>query len=332
MQLYLAFLDCTDRDDAYVTCAIYVARLPSTGQWARVRNDDGDSIFFRRWTAETARTTRRNICMRNEPQETPVYHRRAYGFWLRTLELPYHDQYETVILSRLPTSQHDRVYLQQGQRGTAGVAAIVSKSRRTSWCQVYWIKVGFDAEFTPRAWVANGSSQSFPSPKYFQTQIDKGLAGDWKTPPMASMFNNDWLHSDVGFDAPDVVKGWQYGNAKLTFDDPLSENARRSMTWRELGIRLTISLFPDCAPDKHPAGEVSSVQHSQNPKFIWTLDFEKLQTIGPSLETRHLGYQCLAVSKIAAGTVGFFLLSGCPDHRWLLGLGCGLRSIYMWQP
>lgn len=298
MEAYLAFLDCSQERNAESRFAILVSRLPSTDQWARIMNQKGNSLFLRTLSKlGQSRVVKRQLYIRQVPLESPICFTRIYGFWFRRLE-PLRKSGRVGILSRIPTSAKDRVYLRPGMIGTAGVVSVKPFQGRPLYLtQVRCIKVGFDEEFRPVIMFANKLRRSFAegASRNFCEATTSGPGSS----AHSRLFGNYWLRdSRYKHDQrlPNAEDRWLDGFYILAPRTLPKEND--SLIYHDLdalNIRVQLSLLPDHNQEGGTSGS------SYSPQFIWTIDLFELE--GAPLRWTYWRAQGIGLAKGLLGSV-----------------------------
>ena len=295
---YLAFLDCSLRTKPTQVYGIFLSRLKSNGQWARVSVNGCSVLQYERELINKVGTIQIDIRVRQTPASQPIRANQIYGFWLRELTPPYHEGAQIRILSRLDISSpaDHRVTLVPGLRGTAGTVSIEPEKVDNRWSRVHWMKVGFDDHFQPTVMIANSRSQAINN---FQTLRDFEEA-ETLGPGSAArqkLFDDSWLCTGEWKDSqhtPSIENGWAKGYNILKH--PRDRWPDQNYDFPALNLRISFSLVPNVKPNAH---------HSSS-KLIWAID---VTTIGDSMPKRERNIaKCEAWAMAVAGCP--FLLCG----------------------
>lgn len=217
MNTYYAFLNSTDRLSLETTnrYAIYVVKLPTQGQYARVMGNNDQSIALMEMPRAGWSLVRREILIRQNPVEAPS--NVSYGFWLRTLHPPGHSECQTAILSRSKSSQPDRTCIAPNSCHTAGIVSLKPMKSSGGWSQIRWMKFGFDEEFNPTCLIANADSQHYGViGRLDQRCFDSALESGPESSLYEHLFAVNWIKSK-GQAPTERGHGWQQGMAVYTW-------------------------------------------------------------------------------------------------------------------
>lgn len=106
------------------------------------------------------RAVERYLRIRQEPTEQPLSFTRIYGFQFQDTKPPGHENCRISILSRADTHVKDRVIMEPGMYGTAGIISVKPRQEQSlEWSRIRWLKVGFDDEFRPVILIMNSQHQ-----------------------------------------------------------------------------------------------------------------------------------------------------------------------------
>lgn len=273
MESYYALLNCAYKSSPDTRIAIVISRtsIETDDEYARVLGGcPGGTI--RVPYSDPAGFTGRPVHIPIDPLESPLNH--AYGFWLRTLQPPGHEDCQKRILSRGRNhSESDRVLINAKQWGTAGVVFFESNlsagSRQHAedqkgWSKVRWIKVGFDEDFNPMLLLANNNGPVMAAPAQFRRDADlfeQAFAWGPDSQPHKTIFDNRWIFAPGN--VPSKSYGWPNGITVIKVDK------RKGMSGilDALNIGIELKLVSNLSPHN---GSAKAFQ--ADPSQIWALD------------------------------------------------------------
>ncbi|KAL9595982.1 MAG: hypothetical protein Q9219_006105 [cf. Caloplaca sp. 3 TL-2023] len=282
METFGALLNCTHNALPDERTAILLSRLPTEGEYVRVKKAiPGGHIMVT--ASKVGYLTKRLIRVSLTPNEPPLS--RIYGFRLRTLEPPGHAAYESRILSRtkLDADVKDLICLTEGEVGTAGIVYMEvpqHPQRREPGCfQIRWLKFGFDHDFNPTISLSNGTRdyrmsntpaepRCKPSPEHLG-QIIRNPDAESTRKIRRQMFSNGWITAKGWI--PSRFYGWHRGVSILKVDRKTGING----ILRALNLGISVKLLP--IPDS-VSGLADSASH------IWTVDFTEHTEGDPEAE------------------------------------------------
>ncbi|ETN42570.1 uncharacterized protein HMPREF1541_01727 [Cyphellophora europaea CBS 101466] len=274
METYYALLNCTRKPCPDSKVAIVVSRTSTETEDEYIRingsyaggtlllgNSDQDSLHIRPIRVPIDPTT-----------EQPLD--RYYGFWLRNIAPPGHDDCQVRILSKGGNqSEADRVHIGPKDWGSAGVVYIEPKvktegqlqsEKAKGWSRVRWLKLGFDEDFNPMLLLANNHGPKKSAPTQFRRDedlFDQACAWGPTSKPHQEIFDNQWLSCTAG--VPSKSYGWSRGISILQVD----KKKGMSGTLNALNLRIDIKLVSDISPSS-----MSSRSSSEGARKIWAVD------------------------------------------------------------
>ncbi|KAK4955620.1 hypothetical protein LTR10_006559 [Elasticomyces elasticus] len=278
METYLAYLDCTEVGSPTSEIAILIAKLPTADQYVRVTDPENVSVFSANAPSAVERRLRktRQIYMREVTEELPM--NRSYGFWLRTIEPPRRPGSEIHVLSRAATTARDRLMLNPGMVGDAGIIGIDPKTKGSSkWSLVRWIKLQFDDEFRPmivmlndrgRQTYANALRGNLNQRTFDREITDRQVNGRWAHEGLFSDFSwHETKQSQTNslIPTPDRAKKWDGGAYSMSF----IERFGNTRDFEDLNLRFQVKLLRDPSSDDGSSASASSTGRT---KYIWTVD------------------------------------------------------------
>lgn len=273
MESYYALLNCTYKSSPDSRIAIIISRTSTETDDEYARVDGGYTGGLLPVTySDPAGFTARPVHIPTDPSEKPLGH--AYGFWLRTLKPPGHEDCEIRILSRGSSRfESDRVYIDAKQWGSAGVVFIEqildAGSRddaedRKGWSKVRWIKMGFDEDFNPMLLLANNNGPVVAVPTHFRRDaelFEQAFVWGPTSQPHKSIFDNRWIYTQGN--VPTKSYGWPNGVTVLKVD----KRKGMSGTLEALNINIEVKLVSNLSPyDNSP-----KAFHADPPQ-IWAVD------------------------------------------------------------
>ena len=284
MESYFAVLNCAEdgRSDNHI--AILLTRLPTDGEYVRIKNSVGVSrMRFPNLMRNNLKE--RQIRVPVDPMEPPL--NMFYGFWLRTLEPPNHDRCQPIILSHHQPPDADSVCLGEYSAGTAGVVLLQRKdtSKRLGWSNIRWIKLGFDAEFNPVLLIANDRAPeaNFERPSLLyrprQTMFERAVDTGPGSPDHQQIMDNSWINAKAGI--PNRLAGWPSGVSILEVD----RKKGISGALKALNLSISVQLIPYCKPTQLPVERADGSGLPLMPMKIWTVDIT--DTGGSAPESDH---------------------------------------------
>lgn len=295
MDTYYAYLHSTNQNSPNSRFAIFLERLPTEGQYARTRSAQGQSISLMQQISPGWNNVRRDIRVRQDPTE--AFSTTAYGFWLRTLRPPGHDDCQMEILSRSQPTLRDRIYIAPGACHTAGIVSLKPKKGSSGgWSQIRWMKFGFDEDFNAVCLIANIDGTRYGlRENAFNAAVESGP----ESPEHKSLFTHSWIKGEAS--APkERGHGWADGAAIYKWI--IGSSATRLQT-KCLGLNVQIEM--NLLPNHLPQQRLPTT--STRPRKIWVVDITQIGDHSPKWDRRK--YQCGNWSLCAVGTL--FALCGC---------------------
>ena len=152
---YVAALNCTDRAFPEKRTFILIGNTSTKGESVRVRYANKLSRGLIQ-IGDLAEDQERQIRVSGAPTQPPV--NIFNGFWLRTLQIPGHDECRTTLISNCQPPEADYVCQDEYDQGVAGIVHIDPRNSadRHIWSQIHWMTFSFDRHFNPVLWLANG--------------------------------------------------------------------------------------------------------------------------------------------------------------------------------
>ncbi|KAI4220244.1 MAG: hypothetical protein L6R36_007753 [Xanthoria steineri] len=159
METYCALLNCTRETLPDARISIFLGRLSTAGEYARVKKaKSGGQVMVP--TSNISGLTERLIRVSLTPNEAPL--NRIHGFRLRCIEPPGHTACQARVMSKYEAMDDRLICLADGDQGTAGVVYMegpehfYSWNSSVEWSKIRWLKFGFDEEFNPTILLGNG--------------------------------------------------------------------------------------------------------------------------------------------------------------------------------
>ena len=320
METYLAFLHCRNQKspNANTRYAILIARLPTNGQYARVMNAQGVSLLL---SGVDTNSIVRELRIRQNLLEPPL--NITYGFWIRTLQPPGHDQCQIRTLSRVKSIESDHVSLPPGSVGTAAIVSLEPTNKTTGgWSRIRWIKFGFDHEFNPlclligaEAGTSQYDTRSLPN----ATSFEAAAASPPGSAEYEAFFKKAWPKASATTKtAPSKTAGWPTGFYVVKGNRTTGLN----MKLDGLNLQISMRLQPDLSPmaavaNKEGSGGSDGVgppSSSSSPpaaanRKIWVVDLT--DTGGSSPEWDRRKFECNLCVCYLFGTAAAFCGMGC---------------------
>ena len=281
METYYAALSCTQRSCPDARICILVSRLSTQNEYVRVNKAyrNGKRLIA---SANLEDFRARTICIAVDPVEHPV--EKTYGFWLRTIEPPGHSACQIRILSRNPSAEADKVYLNDQECGTAGIVSIEPevepehdyRATQKEWSRIRWIMLGFDDDFNPMLLLAPAKRFYDQCRQLTDKSFEEAVASEARSQARGGIFDNEWISSGAGVPASsDESNRWPTGTSVLKVDNWKGVSG----SIKALNLGITVYLAPEPSPFVRSEG----VNHCQD-RQIWVVDITN--TGGPDLETK----------------------------------------------
>ena len=309
METYHAILNCTFRASPEDRIAITVTGLETENEYVRVnRTLDGTTTFslsdLQRFKNRPVGAKRRLIRVPSDPNDPPL--NRTYGFWLRTIKPPGHNDCVTKILSRTHQPMKSFVCSEDDTRGTVGIVSLKPRSPpaakystfdQVGWSKVRWIRLGFDDDFNPVLSLENSAQETMSMPHRYsknEETFEQAFESEVGAEAHSTIFSNYWidgLHPSLRKQpsVPNRKLGWPTGIATLKVDRTKGVHG----CLEALNLGISVELVPDISPDL-----TSAKSNHRNPKQVWVVDITDIEGSDPEqalaiIAKEESWYECL---------------------------------------
>ena len=311
METYCALLNCTRETLPDARISIFLGRLSTAGEYARVKKaKSGGQIMVP--TSNISGLTERLIRVSLTPNEAPL--NRIHGFRLRYIEPPGHTACQARVMSKYETMDDSLICLEDGDQGTAGVVYMegpehfFSWNSSVEWSKVRWLKFGFDEEFNPTILFGNGMKDYVvdrgdparkPTPEQVQQLMYKPDA-ESTAEIRRQMFSNGWIASKAGM--PSRSRGWPRGVSILKVD---RETGIKGCL-RALNLGISVQVLPNSTPPQSREGRRTMHDASSTMSYVWTVDLTEDVRGDPEAELKELEKQEEKADNIESCCLCFF--------------------------
>lgn len=272
METFYAVLNCTKYTSPNLRIAILVTKLSTDMEYVRM----GKKLSGGRTLIELSqleRFTKRQVRVPLEPTESPL--NLSYGFWLRALKPPGYKNYQVHVLSRSVHSEIDKVFLEEGTWGTAGIVYLEPKPKGETRDQIglpeiRWLKLGFDQDFNPILLLAE-------QPRYIRRRSTEDLLRQASRSEANSQVRDEVFHNQwIGMEAPLASRahGWSPSKGIIILKVDRQKGMSGSIAVINLGISFKLITAP--GPNQIPTNEID-----EGLRQIWAVDITDIGKYDP---------------------------------------------------